>query len=326
MTMLRHLVYRFTAIVTSFLILSSAASAQAPALTTIRFITSGSDDLLPFWYAQSKDMFRAAGLNIVVTNSASGALSTQGVLAGAADVGRASLSSLIAAHVRGIPFVLVAPSAIHRHATSINSGILVATNSPLRKPLDLQGKTISCTAIGDIGYLGLRAMIDSQGGDSSTIKWVEIPISAAAAAVDAGRVDASVSAEPFLSRDLAAGKVRVLVDMLDGYPGEILEGAFFSTRDFAAANADALARFATVLRQAAIYANAHGNELIPLLVSNTGMEPDVAARMHRAENGVNFSPSQVQPVIDIAAKYKILPRAFDAHELFLTATSTPKPK
>jgi NitT/TauT family transport system substrate-binding protein len=324
--MFRTFGFRFAAVAAAFLIASSVASAQTSTPTTIRFITSGSDDLLPFWYAQSKDMFRAAGLNIVVTNSASGALSTQGVLAGAADVGRASLSSLIAAHARGIPFVLVAPSAIHRHATSINSGILVAANSPFRKPLDLQGKTISCTAIGDIGYLGLRAMIDAQGGDSSTIKWVEIPISAAGAAVDAGRVDASVSAEPFLSRDLAGGKVRVLVDMLDGYPGEILEGAFFSTRDYAAANTDALARFATVLRQAAVYVNAHGNELIPLLVSNTGMELEVATRMHRAENGVNFAPSQVQPVIDIAAKYKILPRAFDAHELFLTPAPAAKPK
>jgi ABC-type nitrate/sulfonate/bicarbonate transport system substrate-binding protein len=139
-------------------------------------------------------------------------------------------------------------------------------------------------------------------------------------------VDASVSAEPYMSRDLTAGKVRILVDMLDGYPGEILEGAFFATRDFAAANADALARFASVLRQASIYANAHGNELIPLLVSNTGMEPDVAAKMRRAMNGVNFDPSQVQPVIDIAAKYKVLPHGFDAREMFLNSVPATKPK
>jgi NitT/TauT family transport system substrate-binding protein len=323
---LRKLVFRSVAVAASFIVASSTAGAQTPAPTTIRFITSPSDDLLPFWYAQSKDMFRTAGLNVVVVKVTNGALATQGVIAGVADVGRASLSSLIAAHVRGIPFVLVAPSAIHRHATSVNSAILVAANSPLKSPLDLQGKTVSCTAIGDIGYLGLRAMIDAQGGDSSTVKWVEIPISAAAAAVEAGRIDGSVSAEPYMSRDLSAGKVRMLVDMLDGYPGEILEGAFFSTHDFAAANTDALARFASVLRQGAIYANAHGNELIPLLVTNTGMEPDVAAHMRRAMNGVNFDPSQVQPVIDVAAKYKVLPHGFDAHEMFLNSIPAAKPK
>jgi NitT/TauT family transport system substrate-binding protein len=326
MIALRGLVSRLAAIAAAFVFMSAAAGAQTAAPTTIRFITSPSEDLLPFWYAQSKDMFRAVGLNIIVTKSPSGAISTQGVIGGVADMGRASLSSLIAAHVRGIPFVLVAPSAIHRHATSVNSAILVATNSQLKTPLDLQGKTISCTAIGDIGYLGLRAMIDAQGGDSSTIKWVEIPISAVAAALEQGRVDASVTAEPYMSRDLAGGKVRMLVDMLDGYPGEILEGAYFSTREFAAANTDALARFANVMRQASIYTNAHGNELISLLVANTGMEPEVAARMKRALNGINFDPSQVQPVIDIAAKYKVLPRAFDAREMFLTPQPAAKPK
>jgi ABC-type nitrate/sulfonate/bicarbonate transport system substrate-binding protein len=107
--------------------------------------------------------------------------------------------------------------------------------------------------------------------------------------------------------------------MLDGYPGEILEGAFFSMRDFATANADAMKRFANVIRQASTYTNAHAAEMIPLLTANTGMEPAVAARMKRALNGIAFDPSQVQPVIDIEAKYKVIPQRFDARELFFTA-------
>ena len=49
----------------------------------------------------------------------------------------------------------------------------------LKSVRDLEGKIVGCTAIGDIGYLGLRTMIDAQGGDSSKVKWVEIPTSAA---------------------------------------------------------------------------------------------------------------------------------------------------
>jgi NitT/TauT family transport system substrate-binding protein len=297
---------------------SPAALPQATAPTTIRFIAAPSDDLLPFWYAQSAGLFRAAGLNVVADKAPSGAVVAQSVVGGAADVGRASLSSLLAAHVHGIPFVLFAPSAIHRKGTSVNSAVIVAANSPLKSVLELQGKTVSCTAIGDIGYLGTRALIDAQGGDSSTVKWVEIPISAVAAAIDQGRIDAGVSSEPFMSRDLATGKVRMLVDMLEGYPGEILEGAYFSMRDYAAANADAIARFQRVMREASIYTNAHAAQMLPLLVANTGMEPDVAARMRRALAGVAFEPSQIQPVIDAAAKYKIIPQRFDARELFWT--------
>jgi NitT/TauT family transport system substrate-binding protein len=293
-----------------------ARPAFAQAQTTIRFLASPSEDMLPFWYAQQIGAFSKAGLNMVVDKGASGAVVAQAVAAGAADAARASLSSLIAAHARNIPFVLIAPSAIHRTKTSVNSTIFVAADSPLKGALELQGKTVSCTAIGDIGYLGLRAMIDGQKGDSSTIKWVEIPISAVAAAVSAGRVDAGVSAEPYMSRDLAAGKVRGLVDPLDGYPGEILEGAFFATSDFVAANREAIARFGSVIHQANVYTNAHSGEMIPLLAANTGMDPQVAAKMRRTLNGVDFNPSQVQPVIDIMARYKMLPSGFDARDMF----------
>ncbi len=311
-----QLAFRAMVVAASLLVAASGGNAQTTS-PTIHVISSPSEDMIPFWYAQSAGLFKAAGVNVVLEKTSSGAATAQAIAGGADAVGRASLSSLIAAHVRGIPFVLIAPSAIHRKNTSINSAIIVAANSPLKSALELQGKTVSCTAIGDIGYLGLRAMIDGQGGDSSTVKWVEIPISAVAAAVEAGRIDAGVSAEPYMSRDLIAGKVRALVDMLDGYPGEILEGAYFATRDYATTNADALARFARALRQAATYTNAHTAEMIPLLVANTGMDADVAAKMHHAVNGTTFEPSQVQPVIDIAAKYKQIPQRFDAREMFL---------
>jgi NitT/TauT family transport system substrate-binding protein len=293
-----------------------AVLAQSPAQTTIRFVASPSEDMLPFWYAQSTGAFAKAGLNIVAQKAGSGAVVAQAMAGGAADAARASLSSLIAAHSRGIPFVLVAPSAIHRTKTSVNSAILVAANSPMKTALDLQGKTMSCTAIGDIGYLGVRAMVDAQKGDSSTIKWVEIPISAVTAAIEAARIDAGVSAEPYMSRDLQGGKVRALVDPLDGYPGEILEGAFFTTRDFLNANREAMARFANVIHQANIYTNAHASEMLGLLATNTGMEPEVAAKMRLTLNGVEFTPSQVQPVIDIMARYKMLPARFDARDMF----------
>jgi NitT/TauT family transport system substrate-binding protein len=318
--MLWQLAFRAGVVAATLLIGSSATLAQTSNMTTIRFIASPSDDMLPFLYAQSTGMFKQAGLNVEVSSASSGAIVTQAIVGGADDIAKTSLSTIIAAHARGIPFVMIAPAAIHLKSDAakaqVNAAILVAVNSPLKTALDLQGKTMSCTAIGDIGYLGLRTMVDAQGGDSSTIKWVEIPIPAVGAALDAGRVDAAVSAEPFMTKDLSGGKIRVLVDMLDGYPGPVLEGAYFSMHDFAAAHPDALKRFAAVLRQAAVYTNAHTAETIPLLVASNGMDPELAAKMHHAVVALAFDPAQIQPIIDAAAKYKVIPQKFNARELF----------
>jgi NitT/TauT family transport system substrate-binding protein len=292
------------------------ANAQTAPATAIRFIAAPSDDLLAFWYAQSTGMFKKANLNIEVQTASTGAVVSQAIIGGAADIGRSSPQTIIAAHVRGIPLVIVAPGAIHRQNAAGNAAIIVKADSPLKTVLDLQGKIVSCTAIGDVGYLGLRSLIDAAGGDSSTVKWVEIPIPAAAAAIDAGRVDAGLSTEPFLTRDISAGKVRPLVDMLNGYPGAVLQGVYFSMKSFAQANSDAVKRFANVLREASVYTNAHPAETLGLLVSNTGLEPDVASKMHRIPMALQWEPSQLQPLIDVAAKYKAIPQGFDARDLY----------
>jgi len=305
------------ALAAALLIAAPATMAQSN-LTTIRFVAAPSDDLVPFWYAQSTGMFKAAGLDVEVSSVSTGAVVTQAVIGGAADIGRTSPSVLIAAHIRGIPLVIVAPGAIHRRNAQGNAEIAVSPNSPLKSALDLQGKTVSCTAIGDVGYLGLRALIDAQGGDSSTVKWIEIPIPAVAAALDAGRIDAGLTTEPFMTRDTTAGKIRPLLDMLNGYPGEILQGAYFSMTSFADANADAVERFARVMRQASVYTNAHIAETLPLVVANTGLDPDVAAKMHRTTMALALDPADVQPLIDVAAKYKAIPERFDARDMFWT--------
>jgi NitT/TauT family transport system substrate-binding protein len=297
-------------------LVSASASPAQTGPTTIRFAAAPSDDLVAFWYANSTGMFKAAGLNVETTSISSGAVVTQAVIGGAADIGRTSPQVLIAAHIRGIPLVVVAPGAIHRQNADSNAAIVVAPGSPIKSALDLQGKTVACTAIGDVGYLGLRALIDAQGGDSSTVKWIEIPIPAVAAALDAGRIDAGLSTEPFMTRDVAGGKVRVLVDMLNGYPGAILQGVYFSTRAFADANADAVERFARVLRAASVYTNAHPSETLPLLVANTGLDTDVASKMHRATMALALDAAQFQPLIDVAAKYKEIPQRFDARDMF----------
>jgi len=290
--------------------------AQAPAnLTTIRFISSPSDDLRPLLYAQSAGLFKKAGLDVEVTKATSGAVVAQSVIAGAMDIGKSSLVSLIAAYARGVPFVMIAPSAIHQKDDA-NDGVMILANSPFKSALDLQGKVVGCTAIGDIGYLGLRAMIDGLGGDSTTVRFIEIPTTTLGPALDQARVDAGITTEPYMSKDLATGKFRMLADMLNGYGTRpILESAFFTTHDYADKNRDVVARFAKVMQQASAYANTHVPETLPLLVAFSGMDAQAAAIMHKTFTAPSFDPAAIQPVIDVAAKYKIIPKGFAARDM-----------
>jgi len=83
--------------------------------------------------------------------------------------GKSSIMSVISAYSQGLPFALVCPGQLYRPTDPIIAAIMVAAASPIRTPLDLQGKTVAVSAVGDISYLGLRALIDARGGDSSTV-------------------------------------------------------------------------------------------------------------------------------------------------------------
>jgi ABC-type nitrate/sulfonate/bicarbonate transport system substrate-binding protein len=80
-------------------------------------------------------------------------------------------------------------------------------------------------------------------------------------------------------------------------------------------NRDVVARFAAVLQQAAAYADNHVAETLPLLVSFTGMDADVAEKMHHTYTALSFDPQQIQPIIDLAAKYSIIPKGFAARDM-----------
>ena len=65
----------------------------------------------------------------------------QAIVGGAQDIAQASITSIIAAYARGLPFALIAPSVFYRKDNP-TAGIVVAANSPLRTPHDLQGKVV----------------------------------------------------------------------------------------------------------------------------------------------------------------------------------------
>jgi NitT/TauT family transport system substrate-binding protein len=293
---------------------TSHIAAAQDKLSTVRFATSLADDLRPLLYAQSAGLFRNAGIEVTLIPTASGATVAQSIVGGAADIGKASVSSIIAAYARKLPFYLVAPGLFHRKE-ELTAGICVAAASPLKTVLDLQGKTVSSTGVGSIASLGLRSLIDNAGGDSSTLKWVELPFAAVGPALEAGRVDAGIMGEPAMTTGIKAGKIRFFVDELAGYSRPILEVVSFSTRDYAQKNRDLVARFGKALQAGAAYANTHVAETVPLLLPLTKMDPKLAMEIRHGFTATTFDPGALQPVIDLMVKYKEIPNSFDAREL-----------
>ena len=122
--------------------------------------------------------------------------------------------------------------------------LVVGPNSPIRVGKDLNGKTIAGTAVTSVDTIAAYSWIDAHGGDSSTVKFVELPQGAMGDAVASGRIEAATISEPALGDALAAGKVRNLGYAYGAIAKRVMISGIFSTEEWANKHADAYEKFA----------------------------------------------------------------------------------
>jgi ABC-type nitrate/sulfonate/bicarbonate transport system substrate-binding protein len=157
--------------------------------------------------------------------------------------------------------------------------------------------------------------LDNNHVDRSTIKYVEIPPSATLAAIEQKRVVGSTLLEPFLSQALAGGKVRALGYPYDAVAKRFADSVLFANAKWAGDHAELVRRFLNVTREANTYITAHEDESATILAETGHFDPVAFKNMKHADLGVVINPSDVQPVIDTAAKYGIIPKVLQASDI-----------
>jgi len=162
--------------------LAMPALASAQALTAISIGGVPEESATPALWARQSGIFRRSGLDVTIEPQNSGSAISAAVVGGSYAIGKSSLVSLIIAHAKGVPFVLVAGGGLY-DAKNPNFGLVVKADSPLKTAADLNGKSVAVSALNDLYAIGTKAWMDKNGGDSSTIKFLELPISAVADAI-----------------------------------------------------------------------------------------------------------------------------------------------
>ncbi len=265
------------------------------------------------FYAKENGFFQNAGVNVEIELNPSTPAIASAVVAGTYDIAFSGISTLAAAHARGLPFVLIAPSGIIAPGT-VSGGITVAPQSPIRTATDLNGKTFAASGLNTQAEYSPRAWIDKHGGDSTTCKFIEMPFPQIADAIAAGRVDAGYLVEPFLTVASKRGVVRTIASGDDAIGTTFLASGWFALAAWAKAHPDAVAAFASAVGQAGHWANANPDKVVPIIAAHLKTDPAVTAAVPRTLYTDRLIAAQVQPWIDVTAKYAKFP-SFAAADL-----------
>ena len=264
------------------------------------------------YYAYDMGYFRDAGIDATVDSIPSGAAILAAVAGGAVDVGFANLISIAVAYKHNVPVTLLAPGSLYT-ASIPTSVLMVPKDSPAKTGRDLNGKTLAVNGLKTITQYAPELWIDKNGGDSTTVKFVEMTFPQIVEALSSNRVDAAIVADPFIAQ--AKPAARILADAYDAIGSRYIIGCWFSTTQWAAAHPALAGRFAQAIARTAQWANTHKPQSGVILAKYSKMDPAVAATMLRVDYAPRFVKSDMQPVIDLVARYGGLPASFPADEL-----------
>jgi NitT/TauT family transport system substrate-binding protein len=301
--------------------LATAAAAvpqvvRAQTLEKVRFTGVPTDDLTPVFYAIKNGLYQKAGVDLEFVPAASGSTATTAVVSGTYAMGKTSPVAALVAHLRAFPIAIIGNGPMW-DAKNPFTLTLVANDSGIKTAADLNGKTISTAGLNDLAQLGVISWVDKNGGDIKSLKWVEIPNSAQAAAVIEHRTAACTLNEPAVTAAVETGKMHVFAAGFSAIAASFPIGVYMAHGDFYAAHPDLVRRWMRVTYEAAAYTNTHKAETEAMMSDITKIPLTVFQKMPRVNDATATDPASLQPLIDTAAKYGFIARAFPAKEAYV---------
>jgi NitT/TauT family transport system substrate-binding protein len=234
-----------------------------------------------------KGFFTKQGLDVQDSEGVAPAPIMAQVLAGKLDVGFTTIPALVAAASNGAPLKAVSAFDGLIDPDKPATAIMVKADSPIKGAKDLEGKKVGVVALQSELDVLLHEVVRRAGRDPSKVQSVQVPFPEMNTALKAGRVDAVVNTEPFVT--LSKGDAVKAID----YPeAEVVPNgtvtAFVASEKFIAGHADVVKRFQTAMNQSLEYAGAHPDEAQAIMTKVADMKPSLLKQINL---GTVFKPS-----------------------------------
>jgi len=310
--MTRSLTRRAVLAAGATLVLPRIAVAQALKPVAVGSVIA--EDSVPCWYAVTSGMFRRAGLDVTYQKVSNGSASATGIATGTFNVGNTNAMAAINAHVHGVPLTIIGSSGLYGGQPHFQA-VISLKDAPFQTAAECNGKTLGTTSVRDINSMVFLNWMDKNGGDSKSLKVVEVPYSAILPALEQGRIDVGTTLQPFLNQALATGKARIFCDNYTSV-GRCVTSVYVANSSWADANPETVRTFVRVLREAQVWANAHHPETAQIMSTESGVEVSAITSGGREDFDPGFAePRDFQSIIDVAVKYGALDKRIDAQEL-----------
>lgn len=233
----------------------------------------------PFKLGIQKGFFSKRGLKIEDSEGVAPAPIMAQVVAGKLDVGFTTIPALVAAASNGAPLQAISAVDGVIDPKGPESAIMVPADSPIKSPKDLEGKKVAVVALQSELDVLMREVVKRAGADPSKVQSVQVPFPEMTTALKAGRVDAAVETEPFVTLGKQQGLKAIDYPETEVVPNGTVT-AFVASKKFIAEDADVVKRFQAAMKESLAYAGAHPGEAQAIMPQIADIKPKLLKQIN----------------------------------------------
>jgi NitT/TauT family transport system substrate-binding protein len=288
---------------------STSASSSA-GLRQVRVAALPIAETAALWAGISQGIFTRHGLEVKVLPAQGGALAIPALAKGDLDFAIGQPFGPFRADLQDLGVVIIGNYASSYATGDDINAVMAAKASGITRPRDLAGRKVSVNSLGAAGDVTIMESVAKDGGDPSTIKFVEVAFPDVPAQLQAGNIDAGWVPEPFVSQLKGRGDILVTAPYQNTIPG-LTTLTTFTTTKLLTEHADVVDDFAAAMKETLAWAKDPANNTAvrqALKANMAALPPAVADSLRLPDYGWTIDNANLRKLVDLAVKYKVLPK------------------
>ena len=266
------------ALVATGLLAGHAARAQSEPLTVVNAGFVPVTDVAALYLGEEVGIFKKHGLQLKANVASTGAVPA--VMSGEYHFGFTALVNVLQARDKGLPLKIIAAGSSSTGVKGADVTMIHAgPKSGIRSAKDLEGKTVSVNALNGLLQMLGKAAVKADGGDPSKVRFIELGFAEALAALEAGKTDAMVGAEPFGTAAIAAGYAPIASPYQSMSTKSMLTSSYFTSEAQLNAKPELFKKIRAAINESLEYAQKNPDQVRKQLPKFTKLGPDVAAKL-----------------------------------------------
>lgn len=284
---------------------SGDAGSEPGELTTVRVAALPIAETGALWGAMEEGIFEEHGLEIEVVPAQGGANAIPALLSGDIQFAIGQPFGPIRADLQDLGVVIVGNYANSlAEGTDVNA-VVALGDSGITRPADLAGKKVSVNTLGAAGDLTIRKAVQDDGGDPSTIEFVEVAFPDVPAQLEAGTMDAAWAPDPFRGMILGGGGVSVVAPYQATIPGLTVLTSI-TTQALLDEDPDLVASFSAAMSEALEWASGNEEAVRAAIATNLEIPEEAAAGITLPEFTWDLGDAGIEELGALAVEFEYI--------------------